>query len=237
MNPFKRPMQELHRPAHVAQGHGRGHSRDHASPPQAGITLAQDKPEISMWFDSTNGPETAQCMIDGVITPYNESGTATVKTTLQANNWDAVRTALSGGEGPDVVGTPGPSFAFVAGQGRATAARWTTMRPARNGPIPSSRGRSASDWSVASSIRIPNEVETAVFSTTTRRSSTDKGWEPPTTMDELMTLAQKINDAGIIPFAHCNKEWRPANEWFVGEFMNHGGGPQKVYDALTAPAS
>ena len=43
----------------------------------------------------------------------------TVKATLQANNWDATRTALAGGAGPDIVGTPGPSFAMslaLAGQ-------------------------------------------------------------------------------------------------------------------------
>ena len=49
-----------------------------------------------------------------------------------------------------------------------------------------------------------------------------------------MALAEEIDAAGIVPFANSNAEWRPANEWFVGEFLNHSaGGPQKVYDALT----
>jgi raffinose/stachyose/melibiose transport system substrate-binding protein len=48
-----------------------------------------------------------------------------------------------------------------------------------------------------------------------------------------MTLAQTIHDAGTIPFAHTNAEWKPANEWYIGEFLNHGAGPDKVYDALT----
>src|SRR4051794_34946760 len=78
------------------------------------LARAEDKPEITMWFDTTNGPETAQCMVDGVISTY--PGDATVKSTLQANNWDATRTALSGGEGPDIIGTPGPSFAFELAQ-------------------------------------------------------------------------------------------------------------------------
>jgi raffinose/stachyose/melibiose transport system substrate-binding protein len=230
MNPFKRPCKNCIDRRTLLKGTA-------AAIPgitlasQAGITLAQDKPEISMWFDSTNGPETAQCMIDGVITPYNESGTATVKTTLQANNWDAVRTALSGGEGPDVVGTPGPSFAFElakAGQllaldDYATSQKWSdTFFP----------------WALSLGLvggklySIPNEVETLVLYYN-KTLFTDKGWTPPTTMDELMTLAQTINDAGIIPFAHCNKEWRPSNEWFVGEFMNQVAGPDKVYAALT----
>src|SRR3954447_7716782 len=51
-------------------------------------------------------------MIANVIDPYNETGTATIKATKQPNNWDATRTALAGGAGPDIVGTPGPSFAM-----------------------------------------------------------------------------------------------------------------------------
>ena len=53
-----------------------------------------------------------------------------------------------------------------------------------------------------------------------------------------MTLAEQINAAGHHPVrALPTPEWRPANEWFVGEFLNHSaGGPQKVYDALTGEA-
>jgi raffinose/stachyose/melibiose transport system substrate-binding protein len=36
----------------------------------------------------------------------------------------------------------------------------------------------------------------------------------------------------LIPFAHTNAEWKGANEWYVGEFLNHIAGPDKVYQAL-----
>ena len=68
--------------------------------------------EITMWFDTTGGSETADCMVATAIDPFNEQGGTQVEATLQANNWDATRTALAGGAGPDVVTTPGPSFAF-----------------------------------------------------------------------------------------------------------------------------
>jgi raffinose/stachyose/melibiose transport system substrate-binding protein len=55
-------------------------------------------------------------------------------------------------------------------------------------------------------------------------------------MDELIALAQTVADAGIIPFAHGNQEWRPANEWFVGEWLNQVAGPDLVYAALTGTA-
>lgn len=180
------------------------------------MARAQDKPEIQMWFDTTNGPQTAQCMLDNVINVYD--GSATVKATLQANNWNAVRTALAGGEGPDIVGTPGPSFAFElakAGQllpldGYAQSENWTQL---------------FTPWALSLGLvggklySIPNEVETLVLYYN-KTLFQDKGWEVPKTMADLMTLGQTIKDAGIIPFAHANQEWRPANEWFVGEFMN-----------------
>ena len=65
----------------------------------------------------------------------------------------------------------------------------------------------------------------------------EKGWQAPKTIDELMALSKTIADAGIIPFGHANAEWRPANEWFVGEFLNHVAGPEKVYEALTGKRS
>jgi raffinose/stachyose/melibiose transport system substrate-binding protein len=196
------------------------------------MARAQDKPEISMWFDTTNGPETAQCMVDNVINAY--PGDATVKATLQANNWDATRTALAGGEGPDIIGTPGPSFAFElaqAGQllaldGYAQSENWS---------------ESFVPWALDLGVvnghlySIPYEVETLVlyYNKTLFES---KGWAVPTTMAELMTTAQTVHDAGIIPFAHANQEWRPANEWFVGEFLNQVAGPAQVYAALTGTA-
>jgi raffinose/stachyose/melibiose transport system substrate-binding protein len=80
---------------------------------------------------------------------------------------------------------------------------------------------------------IPNEIETLVLYYN-KTLFEQNGWEPPTTLDDLTALAEQVQAAGIVPFANSNAEWRPANEWFVGEFLNHSaGGPQKVYDALT----
>jgi raffinose/stachyose/melibiose transport system substrate-binding protein len=61
----------------------------------------------------------------------------------------------------------------------------------------------------------------------------ENGWELPTTMEELHALSEKIAEAGVIPFGHANADWRPANEWYVGEYLNHVAGPEKMYQALT----
>lgn len=193
---------------------------------------AQEPVEISMWLDTTGGAEGAECIDAAAIAPFNALGNGiTVKTTMQANNWDATRTALAGGAGPDIVGTPGPSFAIqlaLAGNlaeldAFAEQYGWGDRFAANSLNLGKANEKLYS---------IPSEIETLVLYYNKNLFEAN-GWEVPKTLDELMALAQTVNDAGIIPFAHANAEWRPANEWFVGEFLNHGAGPEKVYQALT----
>jgi raffinose/stachyose/melibiose transport system substrate-binding protein len=183
------------------------------------------------------GAETAECIIATAIDPFNAAASGvTVDATLQANGWDATRTALAGGAGPDIVGTPGPSFAMqlaLAGQlvaldDYAAEFGWNDRFAAGSLSLGMADGKLYS---------IPSEIETLVLYYN-KTLFEQNGWEPPATLDELTALAETIDAAGIIPFAHTNAEWRPSNEWFVGEFLNHSaGGPQKVYDALTGEAS
>src|SRR3954468_2797700 len=81
---------------------------------------AQGSGEITQWIDTGGGGDTAECFVKNVVDPFNaQNNGVTVKATLQANSWDATRTAIAGGAGPDIVGTPGPSFAMqlaLAGQ-------------------------------------------------------------------------------------------------------------------------
>lgn len=199
-------------------------------------TQAQYTANISMWLDTTDGAETANCIVDQVINPFNaHSGTVEVEATLQAIGWDATRTALVNGAGPDIVITPGPSFANDLAQSGhllplddfATAYGWSD---------------SFAPWALqlgtvdGQLYSIPNEVETLVLYY--NKTLFEKhGWDVPKTLDELMTLSADIENAGIIPFAHTNAEYRLANTWFVGELLNHGAGPDKVYRALTGEAN
>jgi len=194
--------------------------------------LAQDDATIEFWLDTTGGADTANCIIDNVINPFNEqSESIQVRATLQANGWDATRTALAGGAGPDVVVTPGPSFAYELAQAGQ-------LMPLDDFAEEYGWSESFTPWALQLGIvndqlySIPSEVETLVLYYNATLFE-ENGWTPPTTLEELMALAEEIDAAGIIPFAHSNAEWRPANEWFVGEFLNHGAGPDLVYQALT----
>lgn len=197
---------------------------------------AQDNVELTMWLDTTGGSQVAECVQANAVDAFNGQGNGiSVKATMQANAWDATRTAIAGGAGPDIVGTPGPSFAMqlaLAGQladldQYAAEMGWTDRFAEGSLDLGKAKGKLYS---------IPTEFETLVLYYN-KTLFEQNGWEPPTTLDELMALSAKIDEAGIIPFAHSNAEWRPSNEWFIGEMLNHAaGGPQAVYDALTGDA-
>ncbi|GIV80645.1 MAG: ABC transporter substrate-binding protein [Litorilinea sp.] len=197
-----------------------------------GEAAAAAKTTISFWFNPPSGGTGASCMVETAIEPFNaQSETVFVDAVAQPEAWNATRTALAGGGGPDVVVTPGPSFVFeLAKAGQllplddfVDLLGWSDIF------VPWALNLGLVDGVLYS---LPHEMETLVLYYN-KTLFEEHGWQPPKTMDDLMALAEEIDAAGIIPFAHANAEWRPANEWFVGEFLNHVAGPQKVYEALT----
>jgi raffinose/stachyose/melibiose transport system substrate-binding protein len=172
--------------------------------------------ELSMWLGvGSQGSEQAQCVIDNIIEPYNaENAGVRVEAVLQPNLWDAMRTAVAGGGGPDVVTTPGPSFVFeMAKAGQllplseyADSLGWSEI---------------FAPWALSLGLvegelySIPHELESLILYYN-KTLFEEKGWTPPATTDELMALAAQVAEEGIIPFSHANAEWRPTNEWFVG---------------------
>src|SRR6185503_19577368 len=82
-----------------------------AAPTAAPAAPAGERTKITYWY---NPPDTGtSCVVDNVITPFNATSTSLeVDAVSTPNAWDATRTAIAGGAGPDVVVTPGPSFVF-----------------------------------------------------------------------------------------------------------------------------
>ncbi len=96
-----------------------------AAPAPAGEAGAAEPIKLTHWIGvGTGGSEQAECTIANVVEPYNEmTEGVTVETVLQPNVWEAMRTAVAGGGGPDIVTTPGPSFVFeMAKSGQAPPA-------------------------------------------------------------------------------------------------------------------
>ena len=191
-----------------------------------------EKATVTLWTDPPGGGEAATCLAETVVDPFNEqSDTIFVEVVYQPEAWDAIRTALAGGAGPDIVDTPGPSFVYELVQAGQLLALDTYGDEFGWGElfVPWALSLGEVDGKLYS---IADELETLILYYNTAVFE-EHGWEPPTTIDELDVLCEKIEAAGIIPFSHGNGDWRPANEWFVGEYLNHVAGPDKVYQALT----
>lgn len=196
----------------------------------AAPAAAGEKVKIALWTNPPNAGS-ANCLAETAIKPFNaQSNTIEVDVVEQPNSWDATRTALAGGAGPDIIVTPGPSFAYEL-------AKAGQLLPLDDMVQQFGWSKTFLPWALnlgkvdGKTYSIPNELETLVLYYN-KTLFEKNGWQPPKTLDELMALSEKIKAAGIIPFAHGNADWRPSNEWFVGEFLNHGAGPQAVYEAL-----
>lgn len=193
-----------------------------------------EKANLTLWLQSDNSLD--QYFIDNIVTPFNEqSDSVHVEVTTQANRWDAIRTALAGGAGPDLIGTPGPSYAAQLARAGylldleeyASSYAWDQLI------LPWALSLGKTDGVLYS---IPDGVETVVLYYN-KTLFEEHGWQPPASMEELIALSEEISNAGINPFAHANAEYRGANEWYVGEYLNHIAGPEKVYQALRGEVS
>ena len=142
----------------------------------------------------------------------------------------AMRTALQAGAGPDIIWTPGPSFAleyvladmFLPLDNYAELWDWNSK---------------ISNWALdlgrvdgkLYSISLELEAMVLYFNKTLFE---EMGWEVPTTLQDMESAAAKAEAAGLIPFVHGNAGWRPSNEWHVGVFLNHYAGAEAVKEAL-----
>ena len=174
------------------------------SPAVARTTVAQDNPTITYWMESASGSDKIQWVIDNIIKEYNDRGGVQVEAVVQPEIWTATSTALSGGAGPDVVFTPGPTFAMeLAKSDRLSSLdSYAEEFGWADRFFPWALGLGTVDDTLYS---IPCEVETMVLYYNADLFE-EHGWTPPTTIDELVALADQVNEAGIVPFAHTNAE-------------------------------
>ncbi len=211
-----------------------GEPATQASEPAATEAPAQPKVKIIIWGDVTDADPASgtTCYQDNLVVPFNAQSTTTeVEISLLSNVWEAQLTALQGGAGPDMVEAPGPSLmGQLAKAGQLVALDDFAAQYGWN--------ESLAPWALKLGVvegklySLPSQVESVVLYYN-KTLFEQQGWQPPKTIDELIALSEQIQAAGIIPFAHSNADWKGVNEWFVGEFLNHVAGPQKVYDALT----
>ncbi len=60
----------------------------------------------------------------------------------------------------------------------------------------------------------------------------EHGWEIPKTKEELVTLMQEVQAAGLIPITFGNAEYQGAVDWLYSTFSSCYAGPQAIKDVM-----
>ena len=201
----------------------------------AGSTMAQDKETVVIWWPQSTSGDTAECLTNTSTELFNaQSENYEIEWVIQPPSDDyrnLIRTAVVGGSGPDIVTTDGAAFTFeLANAG--------LMYPLNEFIEQYGWDELIAEWALGlveidgETYGIPEELESVLLYYNATLFE-ENGWEPPSTIDELIALAETIEAAGVIPFSAAYGECLPCNEWIIGQFLNHWAGPDKVEQALT----
>ena len=195
-------------------------------------TSSSEEPVTITWWTEPILGSNREAFEAHIIETFNSAHpNITLEVNYVADLDRVTRTAIQGGEGPDIIQSPGPASVMDyvdAGH----------VLPIDSYAEQYGWGEAIYPWAMEigrvgdSLYSLPLTYETMVlFYNATLFEQ--MGWEPPTNRAELEALAQAADDAGIIPFAHSNASWKAANEWYVTIFYNNYAGSQAVYEALT----
>jgi raffinose/stachyose/melibiose transport system substrate-binding protein len=195
-----------------------------------------EKSAVEVWYPDE---DVWQCIIDGAVAEFNaQSDMAEVEGVTKGSVMEAreaVQYALARGRGPDVITPFGPAHITELVEAGQLLALDTYAQQygweKQMAPWALEHGRV--DGLLYS---LPVGLKTFVL-WYNKALFEENGWEPPTTMDELIALAEEIDAAGIIPFAGGTSECPQCLEWYFGEFVGHIAGPEKVYQALKGEIS
>lgn len=188
---------------------------------------AMEPVEITVWLSQT---AQSDCIVAESVDTFNAKQDEVVVNVERKATTDSLRPALAAGAGPDVVQLGGPVFAAelaLAGQllpmnAYADEFGWAEL---------------FHDWAFNIGVvegelfSLPQELETLVLFYN-KTVFEEKGWQPPSNLEEMISLAGVIQQDGLIPFAGQSSQCNVCNEWYVGEFMNQVAGPELVYQAL-----
>ena len=189
--------------------------------------------QVAYW-SNLEGSEAQDYFKKNIQNPFEKSNKGTsLKVTFQPpSEMDRlVRTALQGGEGPDLVMTPGPAYAqeyidanlFADLDEYAKQYKWDDTMLGWALDLGRSEGKL---------FAIPYQLQTMLLYYN-KNVYEDKGLKPPTNRDEFEGMAEELKGQGIVPFAAGIGDDPAAVEWFPTVFWNHYSGPDALYEALT----
>jgi raffinose/stachyose/melibiose transport system substrate-binding protein len=189
--------------------------------------------QVTFW-SNLEGSEAQNYFAQNVEKPFEKANKGTdLKVAFQPpEEMDRlVRTALQGGEGPDIVMTPGPAYAqeyidanlFAELDDYAEQYGWQDKMLGWAYDL----GRYEDGL-----YAIPYQLQTMLLYYNVTLFE-EMGLEPPTNRDELESMAEELMGQNIVPFAAGIGDDPAAIEWFPTVFWNHYSGPDALYQALT----
>lgn len=188
---------------------------------------------VSYWYGLDDGNHRAY-MKSHDVEAFNKANPAInveISFKPEADVDRLIQIALSSGKGPDIVPTPGPSYAlqyinsnlFLDLDAYASQYNWQ---------------KNVLGWALDAGrvhgklYSLPGSYQTLIIYYN-KTLFAQKGWKVPTNRAELEGLAEEAMGQGIMPFMAGNADSRGASEWYTTMFFNHYAGPDAVYQALT----
>lgn len=196
---------------------------------------SEGRETLEMWFWGAP-PNHRAALEENLVEVYNGSQDAyELKVTFNERVDSNIQTALSAGEGPDIVYGSGPAFvAPFAQSGRLVNldeyAEQYGWEDRLLDPIYEAGTVDGSLYAVANSLNtIGIFYNKAVLD--------ELGHEVPTSIEELEAVLADADEAGLYPSVTGNKGWQPVNENYSSMFLTAVAGPDAMYDVLTGEAS
>ncbi len=205
------------------------------TPPQATpLPASGERVTVTWWYGNQEEAvqnQHRQAIQENFVDTFNAAHPDIELEIIYQNQGEGpLRTALQAGMGPDIVHTPGPTFAAnyaLAGHilpldAYAAQYGWDEIIFPWALEVGKVNGKLYS---------LPQTYET-MFLWYNKKTFADNGWQPPKNRTELEAIAQEAQARGMMAFVNGNAGWRGVNEWLLTVFYNNYAGADNVYRTL-----
>jgi raffinose/stachyose/melibiose transport system substrate-binding protein len=187
--------------------------------------------EISWYLHNQSSPEDKK-IVDTIVQNFEKAHPDIhVKVSYNADPDAQTKQLLAAGAGPDIVMTDGPSTLK-----QYAAANY--LLPLDDYAKKYGWDKKFDSWAYKTVqydnhlMGLPGSFETLVVYYN-KDMFKENGWEVPTNEAELLSLCQKIQAKGIVPFAFGSSDFKAANEWWLSLAYNETLGADHFKKVLT----
>lgn len=202
-----------------------------ATPSDNGSTSSGKREQITFWFWGA-ATDYQVAMKDILAGWYNSSQDKYELNIEFRNTVDVdIPRALAAGNAPDIIYASGPSYTstYVAENlvlNLDSYAEQYGWKDRILGGIYDSLTVNGSLYSIPGGMNVGG-----IFYN--KDLFAEKGWSVPETWDEMTALFQAAQAEGVYPTGAGNKGWKPCNDHFSSQIINHYGGSDLFYKVLT----